>query len=169
MYYTYTITSNQKKKPTTIPTNTNTIINLFEQLQTKPIPYPHQIFTNQNLHIHKIQIINFNINYTLTLYHSTIKSLTIKLTLHSLITNHNYPNKILTFKYKPNFTIQNLIINKHLNNILKINHHHHIIHTFHKLNPLSKQKQLKIYQNKHIQISTQHYTLINTLFTIPKT
>jgi len=168
MCYAYGMTSNQDKKPTTNFIDKTTVVDLFEQLQTEPIPYPHRIFANRNLRMRKIQMIGFDMDYTLALYHSTIESLAVELTLKSLVENHGYPKEILQFEYEPDFAIRGLVIDKRLGNILKMNHHRHIVRAFHGLNPLSKQERLKMYRNERIRMSAQRYALVDTLFAVPE-
>jgi len=162
------MTSKQPQQPVPIPSDSNTVIDLFEQLDTEPIPYPNRIFANRNLRMRKVQWIGFDMDYTLALYHTTIEALAVELTLQSLVDNHGYPAEILTLQYEPEFAIRGLVIDKRLGNILKMNHHRHIVRAFHGLKPMSKQERLKSYRNERIRMSAQRYALVDTLFAVPE-
>ena len=68
--------------------------------------------TNRNLRMRKIQMIGFDMDYTLALYHTAIEFLAVELTLKSLVDKHGYPEEILEFEYEPDFAIRGLVIDR---------------------------------------------------------
>ena len=151
-----------------IPIENNTVIELFEQLDPEHIPFEKRIFTNRNLRMRKSQLIGFDMDYTLALYHDTIEHLAVELTLSALIKDRGYPEKIRSLHYDPTFAIRGVVIDKRLGNLLKMNHHRHIVRAFHGTRIMGKKERLQAYRNERIRMSAQRYALVDTLFAVPE-
>src|ERR1043165_4562790 len=76
---------------------------LIEALQRpSEIPRPDRVYVNRNLNLSQIEVVGFDMDYTLALYNQPkIEELSIRATLHKLVTNKGYPEAIRNLNYDP--------------------------------------------------------------------
>ena len=59
------------------------------------IPRGHRVYVNRNLRLDKIEMVGFDMDYTLALYHQArIEELSMRATLHKLVAAKGYPAAI---------------------------------------------------------------------------
>src|SRR6516162_174892 len=63
---------------------------------------PRRIYVNRNLKLEEIDLIGFDMDYTLALYNQrNLENLSIRCTLDKMIKNRSYPPEILSLDYDP--------------------------------------------------------------------
>src|SRR5689334_10352762 len=79
----------------------------------REVPQARQIFVNRNLRMDKIDIVGFDMDYTLAVYHlRRIESLSFDMTLRRMVEHHGYPESLRGIEYDPDFVIRGLVMDK---------------------------------------------------------
>jgi HAD superfamily 5'-nucleotidase-like hydrolase len=128
-----------------------------------------RIFCNRNLKMASVELIGFDMDYTLALYHQEkLEKLSIELTLKKLIENHGYSPEIQDLVYDPRLAIRGVVIDRNLGNVFKMDRHGYVGRVFHGLNQLSKEERNLAYRRIRIRLSSPRYAWIDTLFGLPE-
>ncbi len=128
-----------------------------------------RIFVNRNLRMDEIDLIGFDMDYTLALYNQkNLEGLSIKCTLDKLIKQRGYPEDILKLKYDPLFAVRGLVVDRKHGNIFKMDRYGHVGRVFHGKRPLGKEERHLLYRTERIRLSLPRYAWIDTLFALPE-
>jgi 5'-nucleotidase len=128
-----------------------------------------RIFCNRNLKMANIELIGFDMDYTLALYQQDrLERLSIELTLRKLVENHGYSESIFGLKYDPRLAIRGVVIDRSAGNVFKMDRHGHVGRVFHGLTLLSKEERNLQYRRIRIRLSSPRYAWIDTLFGLPE-
>lgn len=128
-----------------------------------------RIFCNRNLRMAHAELIGFDMDYTLALYHQDkLEQLSMELTLRKLIENHGYPDEIRSLSYDSRLAIRGVVIDRNLGNVFKMDRHGHVGRVFHGLTKLSKDERDRQYHQTRIRLSSPRYAWIDTLFGLPE-
>jgi HAD superfamily 5'-nucleotidase-like hydrolase len=150
---------------------TNAEINalLSEVKRGIDISTKRRIYCNRNLKMDKLDLIGWDMDYTLALYNQErLEQLSIELTLKKLIANHGYPEEILHLDYPSEFAIRGVVIDCPYGNVFKMDRHGYVGRVFHGTKELSKEARQKQYRSGHrIRLSSKRYRWIDTLFGLP--
>src|SRR5947207_10367372 len=77
------------------------------------VPRKNRVFCNRNLRMDTIEMIGFDMDYTLALYHQDrLEQLSMELTLQKLVDKHGYSDAILKLSYDPRWAIRGLVVDK---------------------------------------------------------
>ncbi|WP_201327170.1 HAD-IG family 5'-nucleotidase [Thermotomaculum hydrothermale] len=133
-------------------------------------PIEHRIFTNRNLKLKGIKAVGFDMDYTLAKYRSPeIEKLTFKKSIEKLVYEKHYPKELLDFEYEENFAIRGLIFDIKHGNILKTNKFRYVKRVYHGFQKYSKKERKNLYTNKKLDLASDNYRAVDTLFEIPET
>ena len=84
------------------------------------IPREHRVFVNRNLRLDKIEMVGFDMDYTLALYNQErIEELSVRATLDKLVTAKGYPEAIRGLAYDPQLALRGLVVDRENGNIFK--------------------------------------------------
>ena len=82
-----------KSGDTPVPTTSRELI--ASATQPLDVPRRHRVYVNRNLRLDKIEMVGFDMDYTLALYNQArIEELSMRATLHKLVTAKGYPAAI---------------------------------------------------------------------------
>jgi len=133
------------------------------------IPRARRIFVNRNLRMDEIDLIGFDMDYTLALYHQrNLESLSIQCTLDKLIAKRGYPEEIRTLDFDPAFAVRGLVVDRRLGNIFKADRYGHVGRVFHGRTAMSREERHQLYRLERIRLSSTRYAWIDTLFALPE-
>jgi HAD superfamily 5'-nucleotidase-like hydrolase len=133
------------------------------------IPVPRQIFVNRNLHFSRVELVGFDMDYTLAIYHlRRLEELSYKMTIERLITVKGYPEQIRKIAYDHAFVMRGLFIDKKHGNLLKIDRFGHVGRAYHGRTPLADEVLQSLYRNERIRLKSPEYAWIDTLFALPE-
>src|SRR5512142_2973208 len=100
----------------------------------------NRVFCNRNLRMDTIEMIGFDMDYTLALYHQEkLEQLSIALTLTKLIDKHGYPEQIRTLHYDARWAIRGVMVDRQLGNVFKLDRHSYVGRCYHGLRELSNE------------------------------
>jgi HAD superfamily 5'-nucleotidase-like hydrolase len=153
--------------PTTLQSN---VVRLLGQVAREhDIPRTRRVFVNRNLRMEDIQLIGFDMDYTLAIYNQEeMERLSIRLTLEKLVAKRGYSEEILTLDYSPDWAIRGLVVDRHHGNVFKMDRHGHVGRVFHGDRALSRDERAALYLKERIRLSAPRYACIDTLFALPE-
>jgi 5'-nucleotidase len=133
------------------------------------VPRRNRVFCNRNLRMDQIEMIGFDMDYTLALYHQAkLEELSISLTLGKLIDKWDYPEAIKSLTYDPQWAIRGLMVDRHLGNVFKMDRHSYVGRCYHGYRRLSPEERRSAYGGEKINLSSDRYEWIDTLFGLPE-
>jgi len=129
----------------------------------------NRVFCNRNLRMDTIEMIGFDMDYTLALYHQDrLEQLSMELTLQKLVDKHGYAPDILQLVYDPRWAIRGLVVDKKYGNVFKADRHSYVGRCYHGFREVSHDERKAIYRNEKINLSSDRYEWIDTLFALPE-
>jgi HAD superfamily 5'-nucleotidase-like hydrolase len=145
------------------------LAHLLETPSPQPIPPQRRIYVNRDLRMDNIEMIGFDMDYTLATYAKPhIEELAFRLTLRRLVEGWGYPEEILGLRYDPAICMRGVVIDKKLGNILKMDRYRHVGRGYHGRRPLAKEDRRALYRGVQMRLKTPRYHLIDTLFALPE-
>ena len=133
------------------------------------VPRRNRVFCNRNLRMNQIEMIGFDMDYTLALYHQAkLEELSIELTLGKLIDKWGYPTEIKGLTYDPQWAIRGLMVDRQLGNVFKMDRHSYVGRCYHGYRRLTVDERRAAYGNEKINLSSDRYEWIDTLFGLPE-
>lgn len=133
------------------------------------VPRKNRVFCNRNLRMDTIEMIGFDMDYTLALYHQDkLEQLSIELTLRKLIEKHGYPEAIRGLHYDPLWAIRGVMVDRQLGNVFKLDRHSHIGRCYHGFREVGHDERKATYRNEKINLSDDRWEWIDTLFGLPE-
>jgi 5'-nucleotidase len=129
----------------------------------------HRVFVNRNLRLDKIEMVGFDMDYTLALYNqSRIEELSIRATLQHLIAVKGYPEAIRGLTYDPQLAIRGLVVDRPNGNVFKPDRYGFPGRARHGLTTLDRDKIAELYQQERTRLSNRRYAWIDSLFALPE-
>jgi HAD superfamily 5'-nucleotidase-like hydrolase len=129
----------------------------------------NRVFCNRNLRMDTIEMIGFDMDYTLALYHQDrLEQLSMELTLQKLVDKHGYAPDILQLSYDPRWAIRGLVVDKKYGNVFKADRHSYVGRCYHGFREVNHDERKAIYRNEKINLSSDRYEWIDTLFALPE-
>ena len=133
------------------------------------VPRKNRVFCNRNLRMDSIEMIGFDMDYTLALYHQDhLERLSIELTLNKLIEKHGYPAAIRDYVYDPKWAIRGVMVDRKLGHVFKLDRHSHVGRCYHGFRELDHDQRKATYRNEKINLSDDCFEWIDTLFGLPE-
>lgn len=132
-------------------------------------PLPRQIFVNRNLNMAKVELIGFDMDYTLCIYHlRRLEQLSYDLTVDRLISKYGYAEEIREVPYDHAFVLRGVFVDKVHGNLLKIDRFGFVGRAYHGRRLLTDEEIQKLYRNERIRMKSTEYAWIDTLFALPE-
>src|SRR5438067_5026022 len=129
----------------------------------------NRVFCNRNMRMDTIEMIGFDMDYTIALYHQDkLEQLSIELTLKKLISKHGYPKELETLSYDPRWAIRGLMVDRQLGNVFKMDRHAYVGRCYHGFRELDHEQRRSAYRNDKINLSSDRFEWIDTLFGLPE-
>ena len=133
------------------------------------VPRKNRVFCNRNLRMDSIEMIGFDMDYTLALYHQDkLEQLSIELTLRKLIEKHGYPEEIRSLTYDPKWAIRGVMVDRRLGNVFKLDRHSYVGRCYHGFRELSQDERRAVYRHEKVNLSDDRWEWIDTLFGLPE-
>ena len=133
------------------------------------VPRKNRVFCNRNLRMDSIEMIGFDMDYTLALYHQDrLERLSIELTLGKLIEKHGYPEPIRELNYDPRWAIRGVMVDRQLGNVFKLDRHSYVGRCYHGFRELTHDERKALYRQEKINLSNDRFEWIDTLFGLPE-
>lgn len=147
----------------------NELQTILSQPPLNETPVPRQVFVNRNLHMGKVELIGFDMDYTLAIYHlRRLEQLSYDLTVDRMISRYGYPEEIRKIPYDHSFVLRGVFVDKRNGNLLKIDRFGYVGRAYHGRELLPDEDIQKLYRNERIRMKNTEYAWIDTLFALPE-
>lgn len=135
----------------------------------REIVRPRQVYVNRNLRFDKVDLVGFDMDHTLAVYHKRrSEELAYELTLARLVAERGYPPDIGSARYDPAFVIRGLVIDTEHGHILKADRHNHVGRAYHGRTELARETRRQLYRHEKVRLGSERYAWIDTLFALPE-
>lgn len=132
-------------------------------------PRANRVYVNRNLKLAQVEMVGFDMDYTLALYNQPkIEELSIRATLHKLVTAKGYPAAIKELTYDPALGIRGLVVDQLHGNVFKPDRYGTPGRAMHGLRPLDATQRAELYQRQRTSLSASRYAWIDSLFALPE-
>ena len=129
-------------------------------------PRTRRIYCNRNLKLDHIQMVGFDMDYTLALYKQTeLDRLSIEATAQKLVAR-GYPTSLLSMSYRTHFPIRGLLVDKQLGNVLKTDRYRYVKKAFHGTRELTSEERRMTYQQRPVRPDPRRFHSIDSLFAL---
>ena len=133
------------------------------------IPRASRIYVNRNLRLDEIEMVGFDMDYTLALYNQArIEELSMRATLDKLVTAKGYPEAIRALAYDPMLAVRGLVVDHENGNIFKPDRYGFPGRARHGLKNIDRALVAELYQRERTRLSSQRYAWIDSLFALPE-
>jgi 5'-nucleotidase len=133
-------------------------------------PRARDVFVNRNLRMSSVELIGFDMDYTLAIYHMRrLEQLSFDMTLAKLVSQYGYPPVVGQILYDHHFVMRGLAVDRMHGNILKMDRFGHVGRAWHGLRPLEREVSRGLYRNKLIRPRDPRFAWNDTLFALPET
>jgi 5'-nucleotidase len=135
----------------------------------RDIPLARQVFVNRNLRMDKIDLVGFDMDYTLAVYQlQQMERLSFELTAARMVEALGYPRDFLSLEYDPLFVIRGLVVDKPFGNIFKMDRHNHVGRCYRGRRALRFDDVKPLYRDEKIHLSSPRFHWIDTFFALPE-
>jgi HAD superfamily 5'-nucleotidase-like hydrolase len=133
------------------------------------IPRPERVYVNRNLRLDQIQMVGFDMDYTLALYDQPrMEELSVRATIDKLISGKGYPEAIRALPYDPSLGIRGLVVDMQEGNVFKPDRYGSPGRVRHGNQILDRTRVRDLYQRERTRLSNPRYAWIDTLFALPE-
>lgn len=130
---------------------------------------PQRIFVNRALRLGSIQVIGFDLDWTLADYDRLpMEQLAFELTRQRLVDAHGYPETVLQAEFRPDFPRRGLLIDKETGAIVKMNRHFYVGRAFLGRRKLSARERNRLFRVDPIHPDQPRFYRADTLFELPE-
>ncbi|ATB33544.1 HAD-IG family 5'-nucleotidase [Melittangium boletus] len=127
------------------------------------------IFVNRNLRMSGIELVGFDMDYTLAIYHMRrLEQLAYDMTLAKLISERGYPPVIGHLQYDHHFVMRGLAVDRANGNLLKMDRFGYVGRAWHGMRPLQRETWHALYRNQRVRLKDPRFAWIDTLFALPE-
>jgi HAD superfamily 5'-nucleotidase-like hydrolase len=138
-------------------------------VQARQVPRARDIFVNRNLRMTSVDLIGFDMDYTLAIYHMRrLEQLAYDMTLAKLVSEFGYPSLIGQIQYDHHFVIRGLAVDKANGNLLKMDRFGYVGRAWHGLRPLERDVWKELYRHQRVRLKNPQFAWIDTLFALPE-
>ncbi|MGB5349597.1 MAG: 5'-nucleotidase domain-containing protein, partial [Polyangiales bacterium] len=131
-----------------------------------PPPAGRRVYCNRNMRLDQVKVVGFDMDYTLAIYRQEeIDRLSIEATVGKLI-ERGYPEELRAMKYRTDFPIRGLLIDRKLGNVLKMDRHRYVKTAYHGFTKLSREERRRAYHTRRLRPGTGRYHWVDTLYSL---
>jgi HAD superfamily 5'-nucleotidase-like hydrolase len=153
----------------------NAALELLEALgqavpRTLDIRRSRRVYVNRNLKLEEIDLIGFDMDYTLALYNQrNLENLSIRCTLDKMVEKRGYPEDIKALDYDYTFGLRGIVVDRQEGNTFKMDRYGHVGRVYHGRRLLDRDERHRLYRTTtRIRLSQPRYAWIDTLFALPE-
>ncbi len=129
------------------------------------LPRTRRIYCNRSLRLEQIEVIGFDMDYTLAIYEQEeMDRLSVEVTVQKLVDVLGYPEFLKEVDYQIDFPIRGLLVDKKLGNVLKMDRYKYVKRAYHGMRRLDITERRKLYHTRRIRPASPRYHWVDTLF-----
>jgi HAD superfamily 5'-nucleotidase-like hydrolase len=129
-----------------------------------PPPAGRRVYCNRNLRLDQVKAVGFDMDYTLAIYRQAeMDRLSIDATVTKLV-DRGYPEELLSMKYRTDFPIRGLLIDRKFGNVLKMDRYRYVKTAYHGFRRLTREERRRAYHTRRLRPATGRYHWVDTLY-----
>ncbi len=137
--------------------------------ERREVERSREIFVNRNLRMADVDLVGFDMDYTLAIYHMRrIEQLSFDMTLAKLVSERGYPREVGLLHYDHHFVMRGLTVDRAHGNLLKMDRFGHVGRAYHGLRPLKPEVWRALYRERQVRFKDPQFAWIDTLFALPE-
>ncbi len=131
-----------------------------------PPPAARRVYCNRNLRLDQIKAVGFDMDYTLAIYRQAeMDRQSIEATVGKLV-ERGYSEALLSMKYRTDFPIRGLLIDRKLGNVLKMDRYRYVKRAYHGFRKLTREERRSAYHMRRLRPGTRRYHWVDTLYSL---
>ncbi|MGD8317011.1 MAG: HAD-IG family 5'-nucleotidase [Myxococcales bacterium] len=131
-----------------------------------PPPIGRRVYCNRNLRLDQVKAVGFDMDYTLAIYRQAeMDRLSIEATVSKLV-ERGYPEELRSMKYRTDFPIRGLLIDRKLGNVLKMDRFRYVKTAYHGFRKLTRDERRQAYHTRRLRPGTRRYHWVDTLYSL---
>ena len=131
-----------------------------------PPPAGRRVYCNRNMRLDQVKAVGFDMDYTLAIYRQAeMDRVSIEATVRKLV-DRGYPEELLTMKYRTDFPIRGLLIDRKLGNVLKMDRYRYVKTAYHGFRKLTREERRRAYHTRRLRPGTGRYHWVDTLYSL---
>jgi HAD superfamily 5'-nucleotidase-like hydrolase len=131
-----------------------------------PPPAGRRVYCNRNLRLDQIKAVGFDMDYTLAIYRQAeMDRQSIEATVEKLV-DRGYPPALREMKYRTDFPIRGLLIDRKLGNVLKMDRYRYVKRAYHGFRELTREERRSAYHTRRLRPGTGRYHWVDTLYAL---
>jgi 5'-nucleotidase len=155
----------EASRPVSDPRQLPLLSDLGAPLEGQP-PRVRRIYCNRNLRLDHIQLVGFDMDYTLAVYNQAeLDRLSIEATARKLV-QRGYPESLSTMSYRTHFPIRGLLVDRKLGNVLKTDRYRYVKKAYHGTRELTSEERRQTYQQRPVRPDPRRFHSIDSLFAL---
>lgn len=141
----------------------------LHQSRRADVPRARRIFVNRNLKLADVDLVGFDMDYTLAIYQlRSMEELSFVLTRDRLVERHGWPESLRTLQYQPDFVMRGLFVDKEHGNLLKCDRFSHVGRVYHGRTALDRDERRRLYRDEKFKLKSARFHWLDTLFALPE-
>lgn len=125
-----------------------------------------RIFCNRSLRLDQVEMVGFDMDYTLAIYHQAqMDRLSIEATASKLV-ERGYPPRLRHMQYRTDFPIRGLLIDRKLGNVLKMDRYRYVKKAYHGMREIDRDERRQLYHRRRLRPGTRRYHWVDTLYAL---
>jgi HAD superfamily 5'-nucleotidase-like hydrolase len=118
------------------------------------------------LRLDQVKVVGFDMDYTLAIYRQAeMDRLSIEATVAKLV-DRGYPKELLSMRFRTDFPIRGLLIDRKLGNVLKMDRFRYVKTAYHGFRRLSREERRGAYHTRRLRPGTGRYHWVDTLYSL---
>ena len=131
-----------------------------------PPPVGRRVYCNRNLRLDQVKAVGFDMDYTLAIYRQAeMDRLSIDATVDKLV-ERGYPEELRSMKYRTDFPVRGLLIDRKLGNVLKMDRFRYVKTAYHGFRKLTREERRHAYHTRRLRPGTGRYHWVDTLYSL---
>jgi len=129
-------------------------------------PRARRIHCNRNLRMDRIELVGFDMDYTLAIYNQAeMDRLSIEWTARKLV-ERGYSEQLLSMSYRTDFPIRGLLFDKKLGNVLKMDRYRYVKKAYHGMREIPRDERRQLYNTRRLRPASKRYHWVDSLYAL---
>jgi HAD superfamily 5'-nucleotidase-like hydrolase len=143
-----------------------TILHLLERAKSGVDPaFERRVFVNRTLRMEMIDVICFDLDWTLAAYErELLQRLIFDTSLERLVSAYGYPDAIRSAAFRPNFAHRGLMIDKAAGTVVKMDRHFYVGRAYLGRRRLTSGERMDLYRRSRVDMGRRRFYHVDTLF-----
>ena len=127
--------------------------------------FERRVFTNRTLRMENIEVICFDLDWTLAAYdRELLQRLIFDTALVRLVDRYDYPADIRAAEFRPDFAHRGLLIDKAAGTVAKMDRHFHVGRAYLGRRLLTNAERMDLYRRERVDLRRSRFYHVDTLF-----